>query len=98
MKAKQADETKKLAAANAARDTSTGSEWSFHNLVLGGKDQVIAQYGRDSDEAQAVGLKKKSERKPASAQAEAAEDGVGHLGCARRSVCGSANTKPDESG
>jgi len=38
--------------------------------VLSAKDQVIAQYGRDSNEAQAVGLKKKSERKrPTSKQA-----------------------------
>jgi hypothetical protein len=39
--------------------------------VLGAKDQVIAQFGRDSNEAQAVGLKKKSERKPPARKAKA---------------------------
>lgn len=51
------------AAAAAARDDSVASEWEHHNLMLGARDQVVAQYGRDSNEAQAVGLKKKSEYK-----------------------------------
>jgi len=63
MTAAQGDEIQKQAAAEAARDTATTNEWEFHELVLSAKDQVIAQYGRDSNEAQAVGLKKKSERK-----------------------------------
>ena len=63
MTAAQDDETQKAAAAKAARDAAVAKEWEFHNLVLGAKDQVIAQFGRDSNEAQAVGLKKKSERK-----------------------------------
>jgi hypothetical protein len=36
-------------------------EWEFHNLMLGVKDQVIAQFGKDSTQVQAVGLKRKSE-------------------------------------
>ena len=32
--------------------------------MLGVKTQVIAQYGVDSNEAQSLGLVKKSERKP----------------------------------
>jgi hypothetical protein len=47
----------------AARDSANSAEWAFHNLVLGAKDQVIAQYGEDSDQVQAIGLKKKSEYK-----------------------------------
>jgi hypothetical protein len=31
--------------------------------MLGAKDQIVAQFGRDSNEAEAVGLKKKSEYK-----------------------------------
>jgi hypothetical protein len=31
--------------------------------MLGVKDQVTAQFGRDSNEVQAIGLKKASERK-----------------------------------
>jgi hypothetical protein len=59
----QVDERQQRAAAAAARDDAVAQEWAFHNLMLNAKDQVIAQYGRDSNEAQSVGLKKKSERK-----------------------------------
>ena len=47
----------------AARDAANAAEWALHNLILGAKDQVKAQYGEDSDQVQAIGLKKKSERK-----------------------------------
>lgn len=50
-------------ALNAARDAVIAAEWAFHNAILGTKDQVVAQYGADSDEVQAMGLKKKSDRK-----------------------------------
>jgi hypothetical protein len=51
------------AAAAASRDDAVAKEWEHHNLMLGARDQVVAQFGRDSNEAQAVGLKKKSEYK-----------------------------------
>ncbi len=47
----------------AARHAAIKAEWEFHNAILGAKNQVVAQYGTDSDEVQAIGLKKKSERK-----------------------------------
>lgn len=59
----QRAETQAVAAAASARDAAVKSEWEFHNLVLGMRDQVIAQFGRDSNEVQAVGLKKVSEHK-----------------------------------
>lgn len=46
-----------------ARERAVAMEWAFHELVLGTKRQVIAQYGDDSDEIAALGLKKKSERR-----------------------------------
>lgn len=55
-----------LAAQNAlaaARDAANTAEWDFHNAILSAKDQVIAQFGKDSDQVQALGMKKKSERK-----------------------------------
>jgi hypothetical protein len=52
-----------LAAFESAKDDVIASEWGFHNLMLGAKDQVVAQYGPDSNEVQAIGLKKKSEYK-----------------------------------
>ena len=48
----------------AARDSAIAQEWEFHNLMLGVKEQVIAQFGKDSAEVQALGLKRKSEYKP----------------------------------
>lgn len=59
--AAQQAETQAAAAAASARDDVTAREWEFHNLIMGVKDQVIAQFGPDSNEVQAVGLKKRSE-------------------------------------
>jgi hypothetical protein len=56
-------EAQAIAAASIARQNAIAREWEFHNLMLGAKDQVVAQFGRDSNEAKAVGLKKKSEYK-----------------------------------
>lgn len=47
----------------AARDALVAAQWTFHDVVLGAKDQIIAQYGPDSDHVAALGLKKKSERR-----------------------------------
>ncbi|MEK7263427.1 MAG: hypothetical protein AAB071_02820 [Bacteroidota bacterium] len=46
-----------------ARDSLVAAEWRFHNALLTAKKQIIGQYGDDSNEAQAVGIKKVSERK-----------------------------------
>lgn len=50
-------------ALKAARDAARKAERKFHEAILGAKDQVIAQYGVDSNQVQAMGLKKKSDRK-----------------------------------
>lgn len=47
----------------AARDATTSAQWEFHNRMLGAKRQVLAQYGPDSDQLAALGMKKKSERR-----------------------------------
>ena len=57
------EEAQAEAALATARDNAVAKEWAFHNLMLGVKDQVMAQFGRDSNEVQARGLKKVSERK-----------------------------------
>jgi hypothetical protein len=59
----QRREAQALVAAAAARLRAVSKEWEFHNLLLGAKDQVDAQFGRDSNEAESVGLKKKAEYK-----------------------------------
>lgn len=63
MLACQQTETEKLASYRAAADAVRLAEWEFHNAVLAMKEVVRGQYGSDSDQAQAVGLKKKSDRK-----------------------------------
>jgi hypothetical protein len=57
----QQAETQAAAAAASARDEATAREWEFHDLMLGVKDQIRAQFGKDSNEVQAIGLKRKSE-------------------------------------
>ena len=63
MLALQQAETEKLALYRAAADAARLAEWEFHNAVLAMKDVVRGQFGADSNEAQSVGLKKKSDRK-----------------------------------
>ena len=63
MKAAQEAELAAQNALDSARDAANTAEWEFHNLMLGFKEQVIAQYGKDSDQVQSLGLKKKSEYK-----------------------------------
>jgi hypothetical protein len=57
-------EAQAAAAMAAARGSAVAKEWEFHNLMLGVKEQVIAQFGKDSGELQSLGLKRKSEYKP----------------------------------
>jgi hypothetical protein len=63
MKASQAAEDQAAADLKTARDVAASKEWAFHNLMLGAKDQVRGQFGKDSVEVQAIGLKRKSEYK-----------------------------------
>lgn len=55
--------TQAEAAAVAKRDAATAGEWEFHNAMLGAKVQVEAQFGPNSDEFAALGMKKKSDYK-----------------------------------
>lgn len=55
--------TQAEAAAKTARDEAVASAWTFHNKIVGVKDSVSAQYGKDSNELQAVGRKKTTEYK-----------------------------------
>ena len=66
LSAMQSAQQAEVNAANAlasARDAAVAAEWDFHNAMLGVKEQVVAQYGDDSDAVQSLGLTKKSERK-----------------------------------
>jgi hypothetical protein len=50
------------AAHKTARDGDVAAQWALHNAALGARQQVVALFGDDSEQAAAVGLKKKSER------------------------------------
>ncbi len=63
MTAARAREAQANAAAAAARDNAERAERDFHGAVLRMKACVTAQFGDNSNEHQAIGLKKKSERK-----------------------------------
>ena len=59
------EEVHALKAYEAARATRIAAEWEFHNAMLEAKSVVMGQYGVNSEEVQALGLKKKVEyRRP----------------------------------
>lgn len=60
-------------AADAKRAAANAAEWEFHNAMLGAKVQVTAQFGDDSDEVAALGLKKKSDYKSPTRRKQVAE-------------------------
>jgi hypothetical protein len=43
------------------KDDAIDAEWEFHDVMQGVDDQTIAQYGKDSNQVQSLGLKKISE-------------------------------------
>lgn len=49
----------------AARERQIQAGWDFHNPILGARAAVIAQFGPDSQAVNAIGLKRKSERRRA---------------------------------
>jgi hypothetical protein len=61
MQTRQQEETKLTVTLKAAIQAARQAEWDFHNAVIAMKESVKGQFGADSDAAQAVGFKKKSE-------------------------------------
>lgn len=59
----QRRETEHFAIYRASGDAARQAEAEFHEAVLAMKEVVRGQFGSDSDAAQSVGLKKKSDRK-----------------------------------
>ncbi|NQW29702.1 MAG: hypothetical protein HQ472_04240 [Ignavibacteria bacterium] len=68
-------EQEALASVAKAREAAILAEAKFHDIVLGAKRQVIAQYGDDSDEITTLGMKKKSERKYGRPRKDKSTDG-----------------------
>jgi hypothetical protein len=63
MDAKAAAAAQADAAAKAARDDAIASTHRYHNKVVGMRDSVGAQYGKNSNQFQSVGRKKTTEYK-----------------------------------
>jgi len=63
MVANQKKETELAAMLKSAADSARQSEVEFHNAVLAMKESIRGQFGSNSNEAQSVGYKKKSEYK-----------------------------------
>ncbi len=63
MLAKQKKEDEQAAIAKSAADAARQAEVAFHDTVMAMRETVRGQFGPNSDEAQSVGYKKKSEYK-----------------------------------
>ena len=63
MQASEALEIQKYNEWQAARDKKVADQWAFRDYVRNSRIQVKAQFGEDSDEVAATGMKKKSEYK-----------------------------------
>jgi hypothetical protein len=60
----------------AARSASQQAEWALHETMLGVKAEVIAQYGANSEQVRAIGLKKRSEYKRPSRRSAPPPQGI----------------------
>lgn len=56
-------EVQAAVAYDTARDNLVAKQWELHNMLLGVKDQVQAQFGPNSNELQSLKRKKKTEYK-----------------------------------
>ncbi len=66
-----------LALYQASVDAARTAEWEFHDAILAMKEVVRGQFGSDSNEARAIGLKKKSDRKrPARTKTSTTQPGM----------------------
>lgn len=72
LSADQAAFVRAQVAMDAARDKLAHTEQRVHGKMLGVKKSVCSQYGDDSNEYAALGMKKKSERKRGGGKAKPA--------------------------
>ena len=70
-------------ALDTARDKLAATERRFHTQMLDVKNQVKAQYGEDSNELAALGLKKKSEKNTSGRRGRGGAAGGGGSGPGR---------------
>ena len=92
----QGTEVTKKGEFQAARDAANAAEWAFHNLVIGARDQVRAQYGEDfgpgaGDRAEEEVGTQTARAAPAE---DAADDVTWKVGSARRADRRSRRERP----
>jgi hypothetical protein len=63
MRSSETEEVQSAATAEEKKDKAIVDQWTFHNNMLGAKVQTEAQFGDDSPQLQALGLKRKSDYK-----------------------------------
>jgi len=63
MRASQVATAEQDAALAVIRENVRRAEGEFHKMILGARREIVAQYGEDSDEARAMGIKKTSGNK-----------------------------------
>jgi hypothetical protein len=63
VKQQQENEIRAQKALEAARDAAVGAERKFHDAIVVARRHVKTQYGENSDQVQAVGLKKRIDYK-----------------------------------
>jgi hypothetical protein len=56
-------ETRADAARDVARDISVEKDWNMHDIAVGIRDQVEAQFGKNSAEVQTIGRKREEDYK-----------------------------------
>lgn len=61
LKTAEADLMHAQQALDEAINNLIAAQWLLHNGVLGMREQVIAQYGRSSNQVEKMGLKRKTE-------------------------------------
>lgn len=80
LRADQASVIRAQIAHDTARDNLIATEREFHQLMLGVKSQVRGQYGPNSNEVAALGLKKTSERRTPTRSSKSTPGTSGTLG------------------
>lgn len=56
-------ESRSKRAYDVSVEQTTDAGWAIHTMVQAAKEQVVAQYGNDSNEVQMIGRKKRSQYK-----------------------------------
>jgi hypothetical protein len=74
VRAAQEAETRAEAARDQARDALIEKQWILHDTAVGVRDQVQAQFGKNSPQVQMIGRKREDEYKKRARKGEGSND------------------------